>query len=155
MKQFKILLLISLVFLFIGCEDKKETSIQKEESTNLTTVQRWYTDEMVQNGETVYKTNCSSCHGVNGKGVILPWNQKTAEGKYPPPPLNNDAHAWHHPLKALRFTIKHGGKPIGGDMPPFKDKLSNEDIDNVIAYIQNLWSDPYYQEWLKRGGLKK
>lgn len=154
MKILKILSILSIVFLILGCEDKKEEFI-KTEDKNTVDSKRWYSNVMAQKGKVVYSNNCASCHGTNGEGVILPWNQKIDDGRYPPPPLNDDAHAWHHPIKALRFTINEGGKPIGGVMPAFKDKLSSQDVDNVIAHIQSFWSDPYYEEWLKRDGLNK
>ncbi len=154
MKIFKILLIFTFVFIFVACEDKKEKNvlIKKEIPT---TSDRWYSEDMLEKGKTIYANNCASCHGKNGEGVILPWNEKMDNDLYPPPPLNDDAHAWHHPLKALRFTIREGGKPVGGVMPPFKDKLSSEDIDNVIAHFQSFWTDPYYKEWLRRNGLNK
>ncbi len=31
-------------------------------------------------------------------------------------------------------------------MQEFKDKLSSQDLDNVIAHIQSFWSNPYYEE---------
>lgn len=174
MKIFKLLILFFTIFLFVGCDTKdekvkvsedkntnllktwyKDENLNKDSNESFDLLSRWYSDEMIKKGEVIYTNNCISCHGEKGKGVILPWNEKMDNGLYPPPPLNDDAHAWHHPLKALRYTINEGGKPYGGVMPPFKDKLSDEDIENVIAYIQSLWSDPYYKEWLKRGGLKK
>ena len=154
MKILKIISILSIVFLILGCEDKKEEFI-KTEDKNIVDSKRWYSNEMAQKGKVVYSNNCAYCHGTNGEGVILPWNQKMDDGRYPPPPLNDDAHAWHHPIKALRFTINEGGKPIGGVMPAFKDKLSSQDVDNVIAHIQSFWSDPYYEEWLKKDGLNK
>jgi len=154
MKTLKIFSILSILFLIVGCSEKKESTVSTENSSSID-LKRWYSDDMVQNGKEVYVTNCASCHGLKGEGVILPWTEKMDNGRYPPPPLNDDAHAWHHPIKALRFTINEGGKPIGGVMPAFKDKLTSKDVDNVIAHIQSFWSDPYYEEWLRRTGLSK
>lgn len=116
---------------------------------------RWYTSEMVQKGKPLYEANCASCHGLKGEGTAKVWSQKMPNGKYPPPPLNSEAHAYHHPLEALRFTIQNGGKYVGGVMPAFNDTLDATQTDNIIAYFQEFWGDEFYQEWLKRGGLKK
>ncbi len=133
------------VAIFVGYKWNSKVQNQK----------RWYTKQMVTNGKPLYENNCASCHGLNGEGTAKFWNKKMANGRYPPPPLNSEAHAYHHPLKALRFTIQNGGKYIGGVMPAFNQKLSYKETDEVIAYFQEFWGDKFYEEWLKRGGLKK
>ncbi|MGB0712589.1 MAG: thioredoxin fold domain-containing protein, partial [Gammaproteobacteria bacterium] len=71
-------------------------------------------------------------------------------GKYPPPPLNGTAHAWHHSLDVLRRQIRLGGVPLGGAMPPFQDTLSAAQIDAAIAYFQSKWTDEVYGIWTQR-----
>jgi len=110
---------------------------------------------MLIKGKPLYEKYCLACHGKNGEGDGKKWSQKMPNGKYPPPPLNSEAHAYHHPLKALRFTIQNGGKFVGGVMPAFGEKLTQEETDSVIAYFQGFWEDKFYNEWLKRGGLGK
>lgn len=144
-KIFSFYVLISASLIFNGCSEKKEDSKQN----------RWYTQDMIQKGKPLYEQNCASCHGLKGEGTAKVWSQKMPNGKYPPPPLNSEAHAYHHPLNALRFTIQNGGKYVGGVMPAFNEKLNSEDMDNIIAYFQNFWGDEFYEEWLKRGGLTK
>ena len=39
-------------------------------------------------------------------------------------------------------------------MPPFNDKLNNDEIKSVIAFFQNKWDDNIYNIWIERGGLK-
>jgi mono/diheme cytochrome c family protein len=116
---------------------------------------RWYSHQDVKTGEHVFKQHCSSCHGDQAQGVVKDWKQPLANGKYPAPPLNGSAHAWHHRLKALDGTIQRGGIPIGGTMPSFKGKLTQHERLQAIAYFQNFWSEKIYQAWLERGGLKK
>lgn len=107
---------------------------------------RWYSQELLKSGIELFKENCSSCHGVNAEGT-LEWKKTDSNGKYPPPPLNGSAHAWHHDMDTLRRTIREGGAKLGGTMPPFKDKLSSEEIDAVIAYFQSKWSEELYRKW--------
>ena len=142
-------LLITTIFFFVACSDKKnDKNIQSYNN-------RWYSFEMIKNGQAPYENNCAICHGLKGEGIAAKWNEKMANGKYPPPPLNMEAHAWHHPLKALKFTIKNGGAIVGGVMPAFNNKLDDKEIDNIIAYMQEFWDDDHYNDWLKRGGLTK
>jgi len=115
---------------------------------------RWYSQEQVKQGAVVFSHNCAACHGDQAQGITANWRQKMPDGSYPPPPLNGSAHAWHHPLAALKRTIHFGGIPLGGKMPPFRDKLSEAEIEAVIAYFQNMWNDEIYAAWLQRGGLK-
>ena len=112
---------------------------------------RWYTSDQVERGGAVFAQNCAECHGANAEATPN-WRETTPDGKYPPPPLNGSAHAWHHPLDMLRRQIRLGGVPLGGVMPPFKDKLSAADIDAAIAYFQSKWNDEIYSLWLERNG---
>ena len=110
---------------------------------------RWYTDEQVVQGKQLFAANCASCHGKNAESVP-DWRKRDANGNYVPPPLNGTAHAWHHSLKILRQTIRKGGKPVGGVMPAFEDKLSDDQIDAIIAWFQSLWTDEIYSLWIQR-----
>ena len=100
----------------------------------------------------VFETNCQECHGVNAAGVVKDWQKPGADGKYPAPPLNGSAHAWHHDMKTLLSTIDRGGIPLGGTMPAFKDTLTDEQKAAVLAYIQSLWPEDIYKAWKERNG---
>jgi protein-disulfide isomerase/mono/diheme cytochrome c family protein len=115
---------------------------------------RWYNQADVDKGSSLFKQNCSSCHGANAEGT-LDWKKTDSYGKYPPPPLNGTAHAWHHSTELLKKTIQEGGIKLGGSMPPFKDKLSDADMDAVIAYFQSKWPDDVYQKWAGRNSANK
>ncbi len=116
---------------------------------------RWYSQSLVQVGKRVFEENCMACHGASGQGITEDWKKPLADGSYPPPPVNGTAHAWHHPLVILFRTIDNGGVPLGGKMPAFKTKLSDEEKFAVVAYFQNWWPDEIYGAWVKRGGLQK
>ncbi|QEA37652.1 cytochrome c [Pistricoccus aurantiacus] len=113
---------------------------------------RWYTQSQVDRGKTVFVENCAECHGRSAQGTFN-WRKPSADGSYPPPPLNGSAHAWHHSRDMLMRTINQGGAPIGGQMPAFEDKLSKEEKKATIAYFQSKWNKRIYDAWLDRGGL--
>ena len=113
---------------------------------------RWYSQSQIDLGRKVYAENCVSCHRENAQGTAN-WKERTPEGKYPPPPLNGSAHAWHHPIVILKKVIDEGGIPLGGTMPAFKDKLNEKEKLAVISYFQSFWSNEIYGAWLERGGL--
>lgn len=109
---------------------------------------RWYDEATLKKGVAIFAENCASCHGSNAEATA-DWKKTDSNGNYPPPPLNGTAHAWHHSIEVLKETIQEGGIKLGGLMPPFKDKLSNKDIDAVIAFFQSKWPDELYQKWAK------
>lgn len=139
MKKYSAILLLTFI---TGCSDNPQ-SIEG----------RWYSQAQIDDGAAIFKTHCASCHGGTAQGLAGDWRKPLADGSYPPPPLNGSAHTWHHPLKGLKRTIRIGGVPLGGTMPPFKDKLTDEEIESVLAYVQNIWSDKIYSAWKERGGL--
>ncbi len=49
----------------------------------------------------------------------------------------------------LRHTIYHGGAPVDGQMPAFKNQLTENEILGVIAYFQSYWTDDIYGRWLQ------
>ena len=109
---------------------------------------RWYTEEQAAAGKKLYASNCANCHGKNGEATEN-WRETNEQGKYPPPPLNGTAHTWHHSLEVLRRTVREGGGKIGGSMPAFANVLSQDSIDEVLAYVQSLWPEEIYSTWAK------
>ncbi len=113
---------------------------------------RWYSSDQVDLGAQVFADNCSDCHGVGAQGRYEDWKKKLSDGSFPPPPLNGDAHAWHHSLSVLLGVINQGGVPLGGTMPGFADSLNEAEKLAVIAFFQNFWSTQTYDNWLQMGG---
>ena len=96
----------------------------------------------------MFQQYCAVCHGKQAEGAPH-WQKAGPDGKYPPPPLNGTAHTWHHPTKVLVDVIKNGTQRIGGNMPPWKDKLTDEQIRDIIAWFQAKWSDDIYAAWYR------
>ena len=111
-------------------------------------VERWYGHEQVERGALVYAQICAVCHGQNGEGTEK-WRERTDEGKFPPPPIDGTGHAWHHPIKVLGSQIKFGAPGGLGTMPGFADRLSDEQIVDVIAWLQDKWPDKVYAAWVE------
>tara|TARA_R100001143_G_C3360969_1_gene135613 strand:+ start:12746 stop:13066 length:321 start_codon:yes stop_codon:yes gene_type:complete len=99
-------------------------------------------------GKVVFSENCVRCHGTKGQGLVENWKKPNPDGSFPPPPLNGTAHTWHHPMEILVQTINNGGAPYGGNMPAFREILSEEEKLAVVAYIQNLWDQETYDRWV-------
>jgi mono/diheme cytochrome c family protein len=101
---------------------------------------------LVARGGELFRQHCAACHGEKAQGAFN-WQKAGPDGKYPPPPLNGTAHAWHHPMAALKRTIRDGTQRLGGNMPGWRDKLSDADIEAIIFWFQSFWHDELYQAW--------
>lgn len=110
---------------------------------------RHHDPAQVARGRAVYDKHCAECHGAEGRGQAGDWRIRDAGGNYPPPPLDDSAHAWHHPTAVLLDVIRNGSEPGEGNMPAWKNVLSEAEMQDVVAYIKSLWSDPVYQLWWK------
>ncbi len=87
------------------------------------------TSDVIARGETTYTQQCLSCHGVDGHG-----DGTLADGMFPKPADFSAAHTKVHPDGQL-FDWIQNGKP-GTDMPAFGSTLTDEQIWEVLHYIQ-------------------
>lgn len=100
-------------------------------------------------GARLFQLNCAICHGKYGEGAKN-WRHPDKDGKNPAPPLNGTGHTWHHSTKALVNVIRNGTAKIGGNMPAWKDKLSNSEVSLILTWITAQWPDEIYTAWYNR-----
>jgi mono/diheme cytochrome c family protein len=110
---------------------------------------RYQEVHQIARGQAVYTQHCLACHGTEGKGLPGDWRIRDVAGRFPPPPLDDSAHAWHHPTAVLLEVVREGSPGGQGNMPAWKDTLSEQKMQDVVAYIKSLWSDEVYQLWWK------
>lgn len=139
MKQFLLLLIVT--GLLVACDQSApgRAAVPSSGSDR-------HDPAQVARGAEVFRQNCATCHGDRAQGAFA-WERPGADGRYPPPPLDGSAHAWHHPQAALEQMIRAGTQAQGGNMPAWGGKLSDSDIRAVIAWFQSLWPDPIYAAW--------
>lgn len=84
-------------------------------------------------GREVYSTRCVLCHGDEGEG-----DGRMARLLKNPPQV--DLTKSRLPDDYLEKIISLGGKAVGrtDHMPPWKDQLSKEEIEAVIAFIKSI-----------------
>jgi mono/diheme cytochrome c family protein len=98
-------------------------------------------------GKRLYDQHCASCHGLRGEGQYPAAPYKADEaGLLGAPPHDSTGHTWHHPDQVL-FDITKNGLIIKGfhPMPPFADKLADDEIRAVLAYIKTWWKPDQLQ----------
>lgn len=100
----------------------------------------------VARGEGIYQANCAACHGDKAQGAP-DWSKKGADGKFPPPPLNAEGHAWHHPMSWLVAMVRDGTLLKGGDMPGWAGTLDDAQIRDVLMFVQSQWPAEVFQAW--------
>ncbi|MGK2927401.1 MAG: c-type cytochrome [Lysobacterales bacterium] len=104
-----------------------------------------WADDLARGAE-VYQVNCATCHGPAGAPAadselvkslgVMPANFADA--------LFNS----REPASTWKMVIVHGGAAMGFSemMPAFGATLSEQDIDNVLAYIKTLGGEHDYPD---------
>jgi mono/diheme cytochrome c family protein len=89
------------------------------------------TAESIAAGKQLYTRSCAPCHGISGQGG--PGNDLI-----PAAPDLTDA-AWDHGSSdgEIFVSVKEGIGPEF-NMTPFKDRLKDEDIWNIVNYVRSL-----------------
>lgn len=142
---------IAIMGLLAGCDGsaEKANAVPSGEivaRSSISPGRSWDFTEIAR-GRELFQQNCAQCHGPSGEGAPN-WQLRDADGMFPAPPLNGTGHAWHHPSKMLHHVIKNGS-PGGGRMPAWEDKLSDDDIQAIIAWFQSQWPSEIYAAWVQ------
>jgi cytochrome c6 len=82
----------------------------------------------------LFMQNCAMCHGVDGKG------QTIIGKKYKIPDFTLASWVSQNPASKIKDDIENGHTTKAGQqvMKPFKDRLSPEEIESLVKYIQGL-----------------
>ena len=96
-----------------------------------------YTVRGIAEGGELYATYCQQCHGSMGLG-----NGDLAYALKPSPALL--AYMVQQPVAVdqyLLWSIAEGGKQFGTAMPAYKNRLSHEQIFQIVAYLRAGFPD--------------
>ena len=93
---------------------------------------------IAEDGEAIYKLNCTPCHGMTGEGN----GPKAAELKIKPQDHTSTSYMSTRTDEQLEYVVRNGGISISKSpfMPAWKDKLSDNQIKAVIKYLRKLCS---------------
>jgi mono/diheme cytochrome c family protein len=97
-------------------------------------------DPALARGYALYLRECALCHGTRGEGQP-DWKITRPDGSLPAPPHDSSGHTWHHADAELLEIITQGGVVYmpESQMPGYGDRLSQEEIGLILAWIKTLW----------------
>src|SRR3569833_1997798 len=97
-----------------------------------------------KSGKTIYEGGCIACHGADGRGA----DEKLTEFKRPGtrPDFTRCDQTTPEPNSAWKAVIVNGGPYLGFStiMPRFRDLLSNDQIDDVVANLRTFCSSSHW-----------
>lgn len=128
----------------VACSDGSNDPSNQE----IKVPKRDFDPAILAQGERLYAMHCAGCHGEHAQGAPE-WTRRRADGSFPAPPLNGTGHTWHHPQAALVGIIRNGTQRIGGSMPPWKDRLSDAQIEAILAWAKSQWPRELYEAWYR------
>jgi mono/diheme cytochrome c family protein len=88
-------------------------------------------------GQKIYADECAGCHALSGSGVA---------GVYPPLAANSSV-VEPVGVNAIRIVLSGGFAPVTAgnrrpySMPPFAQKLSDQEVADVTTYIRRSWGN--------------
>jgi len=94
-------------------------------------------EDLMKRGARVYADACVDCHRTNGEGVARAY----------PVLAQNPSVIMNSTINAIRMVLNGGfppstdGNPRPYGMPPFAQRLSDEDIAAVLTYVRNSWGN--------------
>lgn len=104
----------------------------------------------ITRGAKLFEEHCSLCHGPRGQGH--PDWQTPSDGSFAAaPPVDGTGNDWKRSRAELAKTIKNGVKRKDGTevMPRWQGRLDEQDVDDVVTWLQSLWAPEVYDRWLK------
>jgi cytochrome c oxidase cbb3-type subunit 3 len=93
----------------------------------------------LQRGQALYEANCAKCHGNDGSGEGAGTGVTLSRERaflVMPAAINNPGFLSAAPDAMIKHTIVTGRKD--SDMPSFADRLSDAEIDDVVAYVRSF-----------------
>ena len=120
------LMIIVCAVVMCGCSNQPTTSNTETKASPVAAATA--TPDAFAGVRGIYAKDCQNCHGVDGLGGPV----KLEDGKTLKVPTFRAGHALRHTDSDFRRQVMEGGD----GMPAFKDKLSPQQIDELIRMIR-------------------
>jgi len=153
-KILRTVVVLVMMFALAACSDEQAPQKQPAAATpeNAMKESSRFDIARISRGAMLFQQNCAECHGPEAQGHP-DWKEARSRGYSAAPPLDGTGHA--HKLKKaeliaiIRNGVKYDGKPV---MPSWKERVSDQDVEDVILWFQALWPGPVYAKWQKLNG---
>ena len=129
MKRLSMVVIAAAAFLFSAACNKTSTSPDSNIKSGSSPATASATPDAFAAMRGTFAKNCKRCHGDNGAGGPV----KLEDGTRLKVPTLSAGHALHHPDSDFVKQIEKGGD----GMPAFKDKLSAQQIADLIRFIRH------------------
>ena len=120
--------LMTIVCALVTCGCSNQPTTTNTETKASPVAQATATPDAFAGVRAVYAKDCQTCHGVDGQGGPV----KLEDGKTLKVPTFRAGHALRHTDSDFRRQVMEGGD----GMPAFKDKLSPQQIDELIRMVR-------------------
>ena len=96
------------------------------------------TQEVLEQGEGVYRINCVACHGPEGKG------DGPSAATLDPKPRDHSNREYMDKLtdQEIADTIVQGGAPRGYPNMPSNPHIKGDDLASLVAFVRTLGRGP-------------
>lgn len=114
-------------------------------------VARHFEPASLTRGAALFDQHCALCHGPQAQGH--PDWQTPSNGSFAAaPPLDGTGNDWKRNRAELAAAIQNGIKRKSDNemvMPAWKGRLKDQDVEDVINWLQSLWPAEVYEAWSK------
>lgn len=154
MRAFLLILAAGIAAAVLGCDRDKPTTAPAATApatATLPELQPLPSLAALNRGAKLFQEHCAQCHGPEAQGHP-DWQ---TPGVVAAPPLNGTGNDWKRSRAEIVAIIANGAKRNGElVMPGWKDRLSEAEINDVIAWFQALWPAEVYSRWQRANGPK-
>lgn len=109
-----------------------------------------FTAANVTRGAGVFQQRCAECHGPEAQGHP-DWQPDKKRKMIVAPPLNGNGPAHRRSPEQLTAAIKNGVRRGNiAAMPGWEGRVSEQEIKDVIVWMQAMWPPEVYDHWSRR-----
>lgn len=102
-------------------------------------------------GAALFEQHCALCHGPQAQGHP-DWQTPNNGSFAAAPPLDGTGTDWKRSRAELAAAIQNGIKRKSDNemvMPAWKGRLKDQEVEDVINWLQSLWPAEVYEAWSK------
>lgn len=134
----------AIVLALAGCERRGPEPLPPPSPQTGAALETMPTLAELDRGARLFQEHCAQCHGPEAQGHP-DWE---TPGVLAAPPLNGTGNDWKRSRAELAHVILRGverdGAPV---MPAWQGRLSEADVNSIIAWFQALWPAEVYDRW--------